>query len=120
MTHRASTIERLGPRSPVKLDLTKLGVFVTQTYFASKCIAGSNGMECRDVDDYFCDGLCQSGAVIPMDVARHLIQCEACHALYQRLRPACRRVRVPPELQSRILGLIQTSLRLDTAHGRRK
>lgn len=77
-------------------------------------------MECRDVDDYFCGGLCQAKAVIPMDVARQLLQCEACHALYQRLRPACRRVEVPAELQSRILELIQTSLRREATRGHRK
>jgi len=89
--------------------------FVTQTHLASKNNAGSNGMECRDVDDYFCDGLCQSEAVIPMDVARHLLRCEVCRALYHRLRSA-RRVQVPAELQSRILWMIRTSLSIDSAH----
>jgi hypothetical protein len=94
--------------------------FVTRTHFAPKNITGSNGMECRDVDDYLCGGLCQSGAVIPMDVARHLLQCEACHALYHRLRSVCQRVDVPARLQNRILWMIRMSLMQEAAKGQRE
>jgi hypothetical protein len=94
--------------------------FVTQSPFVSKNIAGSNAMECRDLDDYFCGGLCQSEAVIPMDVARHLLRCEVCRALYHRLRSGCRGVEVKAELQSRILWKIRTSLTQETAKGHRE
>jgi len=77
-------------------------------------------MECRDVDDYFCGGLCQSEPVIPMDVARHLLQCEVCRTLYHRLRSACHRVEVPAELQSRILWMIRTSLTQEAAKVQRE
>jgi hypothetical protein len=93
--------------------------FVTPLQLASKNKAGTNAMECRDVDDYFWS-LCRSEAVIPIDVASHLLQCEACHLLYQRLRPACGRVEVPEELKSRILTLIRTSLRQEAMWGHRK
>jgi hypothetical protein len=66
-------------------------------------------MRCQEVDDVFLDPSRHAGAVIPIDVARHFLRCEACHALYRGLRDAVRATPVPISLRLRILSMVRKS-----------
>ena len=79
-----------------------------QTPFGSE-VPSRDTVQCRDIDEYF---LAHSLGedIVPIDAARHLLNCEVCRALYRRLRSACHTPEVPERLRNRVLSMIRSSL----------
>jgi hypothetical protein len=71
-------------------------------------------MRCWDIDEFLLAGFPNRGEVVPIDVGRHLLQCESCRFLYRSvrfgyssLRLANPETRVSPALRNRVLSMLR-------------